>query len=220
MFEAIGGFLGRIAIYVAALLGLAALYFLWIAFREWRASARAMFGVERDIAASEMIGAISRAGVLVFIGLIVLGLGRLGAESDSEAVQATRPPATTTAPVVATTSPGSVEPTLTLPPADTPPPVVTAVATVPGVPTEPAGVEPTPQTAVVNEFGGVWLRDAPNGGTIVVLLQGTVVELLEGREFAGSYEWQKVRVLSTPPNSAAQVGQEGWAAFQFLRVGP
>jgi hypothetical protein len=81
-------------------------------------------------------------------------------------------------------------------------------------------VEPTPQTAVVNEFGGVWLRDAPNGGTIVVLLQGTVVELLEGREFAGNYEWQKVRVMSTPPNSAAQVGQEGWAAFQFLQVGP
>jgi hypothetical protein len=54
------------------------------------------------------------------------------------------------------------------------------------------------------------------------LPQGTVVEFLEGREFAGSYEWQKVKVLSTLPGSQGLVNQEGWVAFSpdFLEVSP
>jgi hypothetical protein len=216
MIEAIGSFLGRIAIYVTALLGLIALYFLWVAFREWRASRRAMFGVERDIAASEMMGAIARAGVLVVIGLLVVGLGWLGRQSasDGETAQATRPPLQTTPGATAAT-PGS-----TLPSTDTPQPVVTDVPPLPEVTTPPPAVEPTPQTAIVNAFGGVWLRDAPNGGTIVVVSQNSVVELLEGRQAAGDFEWQKVRILSVPPGSGAQPGQEGWVASEYLEVGP
>jgi hypothetical protein len=216
MFGAIGSFLGRIAIYVTAFLGLIALYFLWAAFREWRAGVRAVFGVERDIARSEMIGAISRAGGFVLIGLLVFGLGWLGqqAESDGETAGATQLPAQT-APVAPTVTPGSDEPGPILSPTDTPQPMVTDVPPLP----EPT-TEPTPQTAVVVAPGGVWLRDAPNGGTIEVVLQNSVVELLEGREFAGDFEWQKVRVISAPPDGQALVNREGWVAFEFLRVGP
>ena len=110
MFEAIGGLLGRISIYVAVVLGLVAVYFLWVAFREWRASARAVFGVERDVATSEMMGAVSRAGILILIGIVVFGLGWLGGQSESaEVSQATRTPVPTT-PVIATVTPGSGEP--------------------------------------------------------------------------------------------------------------
>jgi hypothetical protein len=223
MFGAIGSFLGRVAIYVTAFLGLIALYFLWAAFREWRAGARAVFGVERDIARSEMIGSISRAGGFVLIGLLVFGLGWLGqqAESDGETAGATQLPAQTT-PVMTTATPELAEPGPTLPPTDTPQPAVTGIPPLPEPTTEQSPVEPTPQTATVIAYGGVWLRDAPNGGTIVVVPQDSVVELLDGREFAGNYEWQKVRILSVPLGSDARENQEGWIAAHpdFLRVGP
>jgi hypothetical protein len=103
---------------------------------------------------------------------------------------------------------------------DVPQPDVTGVPILPVDPTQPPVVEPTPQTAQVSVFGGVWLRDAPNGGTIDVLPQDSIVQLLEGREFAGAYEWQQTRVLSTPPGSEALVGLEGWVAGQFLEGGP
>jgi hypothetical protein len=119
---------------------------------------------------------------------------------------------------------GTGEPTFTAPPpTHTPQPqqVATDARPLPAATTAPpTPAEPTPETAVVAAFGGVWLRDAPNGGTIVVLLEITVVELLEGRETAGNSEWQKVRVFNVPLGSEASVGQEGWVAAQFLQIGP
>jgi len=217
MFEAIGGLLGRISIYVAVALGLVAVYFLWVAFREWRARVRAVFGVERDVATSEMMGAVSRAGMLILIGLVVFGLGWLGQQSESaEVSQTTRTPAPTTS-VIATVTPGSGEPG---PPTDTPQLAATDVLPLPEEPTETPALEPTPQTATVSVFGGVWLRDAPNGGTIDVLPQDSVVELLEGSQVAGNFEWQEVRVLEAPLGSEALVGREGWVASEFLQAGP
>jgi hypothetical protein len=224
MIGAIGSFLGRFAIYITALLGLVALYFVWNAFHEWRAGRRAMFGVERDIAASEMIGAISRAGLFIFAGLLIFVLGWLGqqVDSDDQTAQATRP-AVSTAPVIATATPGLGEPGPTPLPSDTPPVVETPVLPLPSEPTtEPQPTAPTQQRATVIAFGGVWLRDAPAGGTIVVVPQGAVVEFLEGREFSGQYEWQKVRIVSVPPGGPAQPDQEGWVAFapDFIEVNP
>jgi hypothetical protein len=220
MFEAIGGLLGRISIYVAVALGLVAVYFLWVAFREWRARVRAVFGVERDVATSEMMGAVSRAGILILIGIVVFGLGWLGQQSESEeASQTSRTPAPTTS-VIATVTPGSGEPGPAVLPTDTLQPVGTDVPPLPEEPTETPALEPTPQTATVSVFGGVWLRDAPNGGTIDVLPQDSVVELLEGRQVSGNFEWQEVRVLDAPLGSEALVGREGWVASEFLQVGP
>jgi hypothetical protein len=229
MIGAIGSFLGRFAIYITALSGLVALYFVWNAFHEWRAGRRAMFGVERDIAASEMIGAISRAGLFVLAGLVIFALGWLGqqADSDDQKAQATRPPAST-APVIATATPGVGETGPTAPPGDTPQVIETPVLPLPLEPTtEPQPTAPTQQRATVIAFGGVWLRDAPAGGTIAVVAQGAVVEFLEGREFAGQYEWQKVRIVDVPLSSLgqadqAQPDQEGWIAFapDFLEVNP
>jgi hypothetical protein len=224
MLESIGNFVGGVAIYIAALLGVVAVYFLWVAFREWRAGARAAFGIERDIATSEMVGAVVRAAGVVILGVIVLALGQVGQQvgesGDTPPENGTpRPTAQATNPVLATSTPqvGEVAPTQA--PTGTSELSLTDVP----LPTQPAStsvVEPTPQIARVTAFGGVWLRDAPNGGTIDVLPQGASVEFLEGREFAGSYDWQQVRVLNAPAESQALVGQEGWVAAQFLEVTP
>ncbi len=224
MLETIANLVGDIAVYIAALLGLVALYFFWAAFREFRAARRAFFGVERDIAYSEMMGALARAGVVVVIGIVVFAVGQLGQQVEPEeevVVQPTQPPAATIS-VFSTPTQALGSPAPTLLPTDTPQPAVTEVPPLPGEATEPPApaVEPTPQTATVIVFGGVWLRDAPNGGTIQVMPQGTVVEFLEGREFAGNFEWQQVQILSAPAGSEALVGLEGWVAFtpEFLEV--
>jgi hypothetical protein len=228
MLGTIGGFIGRVSVYITAGLGLVALYFLWVAFREWRASGRTMFGVERDIAESEMIGAIVRAGVVVLVAVLVFGAGLLGrqADSDDEKAQSTRAP-TPTFPPVATVAPGTLATSMpTTLPTDPPQPAVTDVPQLPPAPTEALPVEPTPQIATVVALGGVWLRDAPNGGTIALVPQDSVVELLQGLEAAGDYDWQQVRVISVPPGSGAQgapiaqVDQQGWVAAEYLQANP
>lgn len=229
MIEAIGDFLAGIAVYLTAVFGLVALYFLWVAFREWRTSNRAVFGVERDIAVSEMLGAISRAGIFVVIGLLIFALGWAGQQSEADVDNQIQPttsgPPTATFPILATETIAASDVAATVPVEtdQTPEPDETELA--PPVlesPTPPTAVEPTPQTAVVTAFGGVWLRDAPNGGTIVVVPQDAVVQLLEGRETAGTLEWQRVRILEVPasPGVEAEPGQEGWVAFQFLQATP
>jgi hypothetical protein len=223
MLETIANLVGDLAVYIAVLLGLVALYFLWVAFREWRVAQRAFFGVERDIAYSEMMGALARAGVVIVIGIVVFAVGQLGQQvepTEEAAAQPTQVPVQTIS-VFQTPTPISGTPAPTLLPTDTPQPALTQAPPLPGEATQvPPPVEPTPQTATVIVFGGVWLRDAPNGGTIDVLPQGTVVELAEGREFAGNFEWQKVQVLSAPAGSEALVGRDGWVAFttEFLEV--
>ena len=222
MLETIGNLLGDVAVYIAALLGLVALYFFWIAFREWRAGQRAVFGIERDIASSEMVGALARAGGVVVIAVLVFALGQLGqgiGSSEEGAGQATPPPLVTIS-VLGTSTPELGSPAPISAPTDTPQLDVTDVPALPSEPTQPPAAEPTPQTARVTAPGGLWLRDAPNGGTIDVLPQESIVEFLEGREFAGSFEWQNVRVLNTPPGGEALVGREGWVALEFLETSP
>jgi hypothetical protein len=226
MLETLADFFGNIAVYIVVLLGLVALYFLWVAFREWRTGNRAAFGIERDIATGEMIGAIIRAGGVVVVALIVLALGQLS-DRAAESPNGTPEPLTGNSTAVPTTS---VFRTLTpapgdtpVPPAlmtDTPAPEVEDVPPLPGEETPTSEIAPTPQTARVTAFGGVWLRDAPNGGTIGVLPQESVVEFRDGREAAGDFTWQRVLVLQTPPGGQALEGQEGWVAAQFLEVTP
>jgi hypothetical protein len=168
-----------------------------------------------------MMGAFVRAVVVAFVALLVLGLGQLGQDeaSDDTGGQTTQPISPTAAVLgTPTLGPGEVAPTLL--PTDTPQANVTDIPPLPSEATATSAVEPTPQTAQVSAFGGVWLRDAPNGGTIGVLPQGSVVQFIEGRESAGSYDWQKVRVLNTPAGGEALVNQEGWVAVQFLEGGP
>jgi hypothetical protein len=149
-------------------------------------------------------------------------VGLLGkqADSDDQKAQATRAP-TPTFPAVATVAPGTLAaPAPTALPTDAPQPAVTDVPQLPPAPTESLPVEPTPQVASVVAVGGVWLRDAPNGGTVVLLPQDSVVELLQGLESAGDYDWQHVRVVSVPFGSDAQVDQEGWVAAEYLQANP
>ena len=229
MLETIGSFLGNVSDYIVALLGLVVLYFLWVAFREWRVGQQAAFSIERDIASSEMVGAVGRAGAVIFVGLIVFGLGQLGhgvGSPEPTPIQSTQP-LLTTVPVFRTPTlrPGEPtlrpgEPTPTSVATDGSQPAATIIPLATVVPSQLPVVEPTPQTGQVTEFGGVWLRDAPNGGTIQVMPQGTVVEFLEGRQAAGAYEWQHLRILNAPAGNEALAGLEGWAAVDFLRTGP
>jgi len=225
MVATIGRFLNQIAVYLSLACGLAAAYFLYVTFREWRARARAAFGVERDIAQGEMLGAAARAAVFVTIGLVVFGVGWLGGQAEGDEQEATRPPQVQITPQLSPPpTPQLGEPTPETTPATplpTLPPEFGETAELPTLmPTSLVSPTPARQTARVAVFGGVWLRDAPNGGTIVVLPLETVVEFLEGREFAGAEDWQHVRVLSVPPNSEAQAGQEGWVAAQYLELNP
>lgn len=226
MLETIGGFLSQISNFIAIACGLAAAYFLYVTLREWRVKLRAAFGVERDIAQSEMVGSVIRAAIFVSLGVAIFGLGWLGGQAKSEEPDSTTPPqAQTTAQA---TQPPTLQPGETAQ-------IATATIELPTLPPElgetaaPLPIEATPQLsptpagqqrARVSVYGGVWLRDAPNGGTIVVLLQETNVDLLEGHEFAGNEDWQKVRVTNVPPGSEAQVGQEGWVAHQYLEISP
>jgi hypothetical protein len=230
MLETLGNILSGIAVYIAVLLALVAAYFVWIAFREWLTSRRAAFGIERDIATSEMVGAVVRAGGIVMLGLLVLAVGRLGegvgtlgggpagAASGSATTTPAPTPGSDETPAPGVTAAAPQLPTDTTQPelGDVPPLPGDATATL-----EPA-LAPTPQTARVVAVGGVWLRDAPNGGTIVVLPQETVVEFQEGRENVGDMTWQRVRVASIPPGSpnvpGLEVNIEGWVAAQFLEA--
>jgi hypothetical protein len=222
MLETIVNFLGKIALYAAVLLGVVVLYFLWVAFREWRAGQRAAFGVERDMASSEMVGALLRAAGVLVVAVLFFGIGQIdtGDEPSGESsVEPTRPPiATISAFSTATPSQGTSIPPFVA--TNTPQAAVTDLPQLPPAATATAAVQPTPEMLTVIIFGGIWLRDAPNGGTINVLPQGTVVELQEGREAAGNFEWQKVVVASTPAGSEALVGLEGWVAYspEFLDI--
>lgn len=146
------------------------------------------------------------------IGLILLGVFGLSLRPNDmlPGDEAFTPQPTTTATLVV------IPPTAT----GTPPPTVAIVATeapLPSpsptnpllVPTDLPTATPTSvPSAIVNSEVGLYLREAP-GGTqeLELLVNGTVLILLPGRETVDGVEWQQVR---TP------TGNEGWVAVQFI----
>ncbi len=105
-------------------------------------------------------------------------------------------------------------------PTETPLPPPTENVVVEEAPTaEPTIEEPTaeptaiptetllPYDAVVSVIGGLNLRDAPDGNLVVLLEDGQPVNLLEGRETAGLYMWQRIETLD---------GTSGWVVEEFL----
>jgi hypothetical protein len=171
-----------------------------------------------------MVGALLRAAGVLVVAVILFGIGQVdtGDESSGDSsAQPTRPPIATIS-VFSTGTPSQGTAAAPSVATNTPQAGVTDMPPLPVVATATVAAQPTPEMVTVIIFGGIWLRDAPNGGTINVLPQGTVVELRDGRELAGNFEWQKVVVLSTPAGSEALVGQEGWVAYspEFLDIAP
>ena len=123
---------------------------------------------------------------VVVVGIVVLAAGRLGEQIEKPSSDTTPGPTRTPGPtvqVLQTATPPSGETAPTLLPADTLEPDLTGIPPLPLESTQAPDIAPTPQTARVSVFGGVWLRDAPNGGTIDVLPEGSIVEFLNGSEF-------------------------------------
>lgn len=170
------------------------------------------YDVARQEARHDMQVNFLRAGFLLFLALIFLGIyglvpGEQGPGEDLPRAQSTTtatPSRTPTEPSAATIVPeGTLTATIelaTLEPTSTVSPTLT--------PTAAATQTPAVATAVVNSPNGLWLREAP-GGTqqLELIAHETLLELLPGRETAEDIEWQQVR---TP------AGNEGWVASEFL----
>ena len=142
-------------------------------------------------------------GALLLLGVILLvGLGSAGLAIQGRIALPTRTPTITPTPVPPTLTPTftqtPIPPTLTPTPTITPSPTVTFTPTpVPPTPT------PTPVLAVVNVpgFDGARIRVQPQGLTITVLSNGTVVEVLPEVEVIDGVVWRHV---------LAPEGVEGW----------
>ncbi len=219
--SAISDFVSRFALYVYAACLVGGLYFGWQAYQSWRTSRKAFFGVERDMARVEIIGYLYRLFGLALLALLVFGLSSLGGGEAAGEGQAQPPAPTSGAPVQQGTAtlppPVVIEATNT--PAAPSTPEVTPVAPQP-TPTAgpPPPVSPTPTrvpTGVVTGTagGGLWLRAAPgfSGETLIVLPEGTVVQLLEGQQEVDGTLWQQVRT---------EDGREGWVAASYLQINP
>ena len=112
----------------------------------------------------------------------------------------------TVTPTLTPTQTPSLPPTPTLTPTTTPSPTLTPTHTpVPPTPT------PTPVFAVVNvpEFDGGRLRESPQGNTITILLNGTVVEVLPDTIEIDSVLWLHV---------ITEDGIEGWMVSTLLEI--
>ncbi|MFQ5400815.1 MAG: SH3 domain-containing protein [Anaerolineae bacterium] len=58
---------------------------------------------------------------------------------------------------------------------------------------------------------GLTLRDAPGGGEVAILAEGSILTMMEEAPVnANGLEWRKVRSI---------FGEEGWVAAQYLKIG-
>jgi hypothetical protein len=150
-----------------------------------------------------------RAGFLLVLTLILLGIYGLVPGQDS----ATTQEVTLTATVAPSPTQGEATATASRLPDATPTaepttPEITATITPTTTATAAATETPAIATAIVNSPNGLWLREAPGGTQEVELIaHQTELELLQGRETADDIDWQQVR---TP------AGNEGWVAAEFL----
>lgn len=190
---------------------LLALFFVLRAWQQRSGVSRAAYSVGRQEARQAMQVDVVRGIAAFLVGLILLGVfglsprpvesalpptGTLPATAPDAALDATSTP-TATAEIIPTDTP-TLEPSPTVP-------EVTATAT--PLPTDTP--VPEPSTATVSSGVGVWLRAAPSTGAeqLEWLLDGTVVNLLEGYETADDLEWQQVQ---TP------AGSVGWVAVAYI----
>ena len=195
---------------LAGICALAALFFLVRGIRARLSRTQQPYGVAQQEARHDMQVNLLRAGFMLIITLILLGI--YGLVSGERGQDASPPPTPEVAATAATraTAEGTPEGTLA-PPSATPTPshtVLAATVTPTATATAEATSAPTVAVAVVNSPNGLWLREAP-GGTqeLELIAHQTKLELLPGRQTAEDLEWQQVRT----PN-----GNEGWVASDFL----
>ena len=195
---------------LAGICELVALFFLVRGIRARLSRTQQPYGVAQQEARHDMQVNLLRAGFMLMITLILLGIyGLISGERREDASSPPTPEIAVTAATRATVD-SAIEDTVT-PPPTTPTPSQT-VLTATTMPTATATTEatstPTVAVAVVNSPNGLWLREAPGGTQEVELIaHETELELLPGRQTAEDLDWQQVR---TP------TGNEGWVAADFL----
>ena len=199
---------------LAGLAFLLALLFIARGLLRGRSVPQNAYGVERQEARKRLLVDLARGIFFVVLGLIFLGI--FGLSPRAAPLEATPAPTSTATMVASPTV--TLTPTATLIPQILPTPTMGGESSPLESPEATAEVEtgptstvtPTVPTAVVDSFNGLWLREAPGGSQEVELIpNGTVIELLEGRETADDLEWQRVR---TP------AGNEGWVAVDFIII--
>jgi len=197
-------------IVVLSLTGICALATLFFVLRGLQArfaQSRHPYGVARQETRHDMQVNFLRAGFMLIVTLILLGIyGLIPAEGS---IEDTPTPISTALPTQGVTATAIEEPTATLSPTPgSPTPSTTdLLATLTPTPTVTLEAPVTP-TAVVNSPNGLWLREKP-GGTLAVELiaHEAELELLSGRETVDDLEWQQVRTAAA---------SEGWVAAEFL----
>ncbi len=170
------------------------------------------YGVERQAVRHEMLVSFSRSAVMLLVAIILFAIyGVLPNNGEPEFLE-TETPSTTMAPTTAITQTADstqlpVGETSTAIPVDT----ITPDDEPTGVPGPTGTPIPSNQaiTAVVESFNGLYLRTEPDTESqeLELVLDGTELIVLDGREPAGQPEWQQVRAPS---------GLEGWVFIQFI----
>ena len=195
---------------LAGICALAALFFLARGIRARLSRSQQPYGVAQQEARHDMQVDLLRAGFMLIITLILLGI--YGLVPGKRLDDTPSPPTSEIVTIAATsaTVEDAIENTATPPPATVTPSQTALAAT--ATPTATATLEatstPTVAVAIVNSPNGLWLREAPGGTQEVELIaHETELELLPGRQTAEDLEWQQVRT----PN-----GNEGWVAVDFL----
>lgn len=180
-------------------------------------SAYAPYNVGRQEARVAMQVNVIRALAVVLFGSILLAIlfvtGVLDPNGEEPPIFINEPAPTDTA-----VPPPTPENSSTPPPTE---PIVVEEADTPtAVPAEPTPIDtetpaPTPTdsvpTAIVSSGVGVWLRAAPSleGEQLEWLLEGTVLQLLDGSVEGDTFNWQEVRAPS---------GVIGWVAIDFIEI--
>lgn len=178
-------------------------------------STHSAYGWGRQEARQTMQIAFLRSFGLLIIGLIILGVYGLAVLPDDITMPDALPtptitltiPATATAAVAPTSATATLIAPVTIPSATSMPLLPSETATNAPTLTPPPTLTAVP-SAIVNSPVGLYLREAPGGvQELELLVNGTVLILLPGRETIDGLEWQQVRTPS---------GNEGWVAVQFI----
>ncbi|UCG25512.1 MAG: SH3 domain-containing protein [Chloroflexota bacterium] len=200
-------------IVVMSLIGICALATLFFLIRGIQARlsrSQQPYGVAQQEIRHDMQVNFLRAGFMLVVTLILLGIyGLIPDEQTADTTSAPNSDVVTTA-AATVTEDATIDTTVTSSPTS-PSPSRTALSAT-ETPAATATVEATNTStvtkAVVNSPNGLWLREAPGGTQEVELIaHETELEILTGRQMAEELEWQQVR---TP------AGNEGWVAVDFL----
>ena len=164
------------------------------------------YGVARQEARQVMLANIARGIFFLILALISFAIMSLTSSSEPDEPTVVLSPTAELEPGLTTVNTPAAEDTVD---ANTPTVTVTEPSRTP-FPTDTPEPTNTPilPSVVVNSANGLWLRESAGGAQeLELLLDGSVLILLQGLEIVDEIEWQEVRTLE---------GNAGWVAVEFI----